>query len=179
MEMELTPGRAWAGEMQAGEILRLTATSGASLVCFNRADLTERFDQARTKVYNMKLWLEPGDKLFSKLNNPMMRVVADGFAPTGRHDLQLGMCQSCAAGLAEALAPWKIAAHVIPMPLNAFMHADIDTASGAIVPTSIRPAAPATLELAAEMDLVVAVAACPDERAAGGARTVGVALARW
>ena len=43
----------------------------------------ERFDQARTKVYNMKLWITTGDVLYSKLNNPMMTIVEDQFAGRG------------------------------------------------------------------------------------------------
>lgn len=176
---ELATDTGWARTIAKGATLRLTAKTGVSLVAFNAHDLTERFDQARTKVYNMKLWLEPGDKLFSKLNNPMMTVRSDGFAPRGRHDLQLGMCTAqsssrhgCLENLTAALTPWAIAAHHVPMPLNAFQHAQIDTKSGLIRRTTVRPDVPVALELVADMDLVVAAAACPDPDAPGTGSSV-------
>lgn len=196
-EIELPRNTAWAGEMARGQILRVTGTTGAAVVCFNAGSLTERFDQARTKVYNMRIWLSAGEQLFSKLNNPMMTMVADGFAPEGRHDLQYGMTsqavlstatreglparwahlkgmsvpdRGCLEALADAVKPWSIAAHEIPMPLNLFQHTEIDTATGIIKPSAVRPKAPVSVDLRAEMDLLVAVSACldleaPDSRA--------------
>lgn len=167
-EIELSPKGGAAFQMRAGHSLRITARSGVSLVAFNAADLGERFDQARTKVYNMKLWLDVGDKLFSKLNNPMMVVIEDGFRPYGRHDLQLGLCSSegeggrtaCLESLVEALAPWNIPAHSIPMSLNAFQNCNVNVASGEIAPAPVHPQPLVTLVLRAEMDLVAAVAVC-------------------
>ncbi len=100
---EVPDGNPWVARMRRGEVLRLTARSIVSLVCFNADDLSERFDQARTKVYNMAVWAGAGDKLYSKLNNPMMAFRSDGFAGHGRHDLQLGF--GAAARLAGLPAP--------------------------------------------------------------------------
>jgi uncharacterized protein YcgI (DUF1989 family) len=167
---ELRCGLGWARRVNAGQLLRVSATSPVSIVAFNAVDLSERFDQARTKVYNMKLWLEPGDKLYSKLNNPMLTVVSDSFAPAGRHDLQLGACVmsgldsgTCFESLATVLAPWKIVPHNVPMPLNAFQHVEIDCVSGKLEPTHVRLESPAVLDLAAEIDLVVAAVTCASE----------------
>ena len=60
-------------------------------VAFNLHDLDERFDQARTKTNQAKLFISTGDVLFSKRNNPMLTIVDDTFTE-GRHDLQKGMC---------------------------------------------------------------------------------------
>ena len=194
----IAPNCGWAARMAGGYTLRISAAGGVSLVCFNAADLTERFDQARTKVYNMRLWITAGEQLFSKLNNPMMAMVADGFAGIGRHDLQYGMCSGpllaraaaegvparyahmkgrpapvhgCHESLAAALQPWGIPPERIPMPLNLFQHTEIDTASGTIRPRPVRPTTPATVDLRAMMDLVVAVATCPDLEAPSGGGT--------
>ncbi len=181
-EIVLAPKEGSAFEMRAGQVIGITAQSGVSLVAFNARDLNERFDQARTKVYNMKLWLDLGDKLFSKLNNPMMTVVEDGFKPYGRHDLQLGHCAGDSAdsaavlrSLTQALAHWNIPAHSIPMPLNAFQSCEIDVVSGAITPVPVPLSSPVTLVLKAEMDLVVAVAECP-AASAGNAAPVRIAV---
>ena len=176
-EIELAPNGSAAFEVCLGQTLRITSRSSVSLVAFNARDLSERFDQARTKVYNMKLWLDLGDKLFSKLNNPMFAVIEDGFRPHGRHDIQLGLCSSagaaeatCLESLAQALAPWNIAAHSIPMALNAFQNCSVDVVSGAIAPAPVRLSAPVTLALTAEMDLVVAVAICQVKSDSGDAQ---------
>jgi len=195
----------WAAMIDKGDVLRVTAMTGVSLICFNAADLSERFDQARTKVYNMRIWIGEGEQLYSKLNNPMMTMAADGFAPLGRHDLQFGMTsgqilataaregrparwahlrgrnvpeQGCHENLVAALAPWKIAAHDIPMPLNLFQHSEIDTATGFIRASVLRPEKPVSVDLRAEMDLVVAVSACLDLEAPASGSDVGVAVLR-
>jgi uncharacterized protein YcgI (DUF1989 family) len=166
MTTEIAPGASWAGEMAAGAELRITARSVASLVCFNAVNLRERFDQARTKVYNMKIWLAAGDALYSKLNNPLMTLVDDGFGGAGKHDAQYPGCRDL---LAPSLAPWSISAMEVPQPLNLLLHADIDTGSGLMTLTGKRPAAPVTMVLRAEIALVVGLAACPDAAADGGA----------
>lgn len=202
-EIELPRSTAWAGDVARGQILRVTAMTGAAVVCFNAGDLTERFDQARTKVYNMRIWLSAGEQLYSKLNNPMMTMVADGFAAEGRHDLQYGMTSravlatasregvparwahlkgkqvpdfGCLEALADAVKPWSIAPHDIPMPLNLFQHTEIDTATGVIRPSPVRPAAPVSVDLRAEMDLVVAVSACLDLEAPASGAPVRLAI---
>jgi uncharacterized protein YcgI (DUF1989 family) len=179
----------WGAEMKQGQVLRFTAMTIIDFVCFNAHNLTERFDQARTKVYNMKIWISTGDKLFSKLNNPMMTILEDQFAGKGLHDLQYGTCSGprfarakeegrlnqyhhghdmpipdhgCWENLQAGLKPWKIRPEEIPSPLNVFQHVVIDTATGEIKHSPIRPGAPIRVDLRAEMDLVVAASACPD-----------------
>lgn len=179
----------WGAEMTQGQVLRLSARTIIDFVCLNAHDLTERFDQARTKVYNMKLWITTGDVLYSKLNNPMMTIIADQFAGQGFHDLQYGTCSGpryarakqegrlgqynhgddiaipdhgCWENLVDGLSRWKVAPEQIPSPLNLFQHVDIDTATGEIRHSLNRPAQAIHVDLRAEMDLVVAASACPD-----------------
>ena len=85
------PNTGWASPVEKGQVLRLTAMTIIDFVAFNAADLSERFDQARTKVYNMKIWVSTGDRIMSKLNNHMMTLTRDPFAGIGTHDLQFGM----------------------------------------------------------------------------------------
>ena len=60
-------------------------------MAFRLNDLSERFDQARTKTNQVKIFITTGDVLFSKRNEPMLTIVEDTFTE-GRHDLQKGMC---------------------------------------------------------------------------------------
>jgi uncharacterized protein len=76
--------------VRKGERLRIHAESIVDVVVFNHGNLRERFDQARTKANQAKLFLTTGDVLYSKFNNVMMTIVEDTFR--GRHDLQYGFC---------------------------------------------------------------------------------------
>jgi uncharacterized protein YcgI (DUF1989 family) len=77
--------------LRKGQRLRVAGKSIVDFVAFNLHDLNERFDQARTKTNQVKIFISTGDILFSKRNNPMLAIVADTFTE-GRHDLQKGMC---------------------------------------------------------------------------------------
>ena len=77
--------------MKTGQRLRITGKSIVDFVAFNLHDLQERFDQARTKTNQVKIFISIGDVLYSKRNNPMLTIVEDTFKE-GRHDLQKGMC---------------------------------------------------------------------------------------
>jgi uncharacterized protein YcgI (DUF1989 family) len=82
-------GRAYV--LKKGQRLRIAGKSIVDFVALNIDDLTERFDQARTKTNQVKIFISTGDILFSKRNNPMLTIVEDSFTE-GRHDLQKGMC---------------------------------------------------------------------------------------
>jgi hypothetical protein len=82
-------GRAYI--VKKGQRLRIAGKSIVDFVAFNLNDLSERFDQARTKTNQVKIFISAGDTLFSKRNNPMLTIVEDTFTE-GRHDLQKGMC---------------------------------------------------------------------------------------
>ncbi len=78
-------------EILRGQGIRVEGRTIADLVAFNLHDLRERFDQARTKTNQAKVFVSTGDVLYSKHNNPMLTIVQDTFVE-GRHDLQKGMC---------------------------------------------------------------------------------------
>jgi uncharacterized protein YcgI (DUF1989 family) len=80
-----------AFEVRKGQRLRIAGRSIVDFVAFNLHELNERFDQARTKTNQAKVFITTGDTLFSKRNNPMLSIIEDSFTE-GRHDLQKGMC---------------------------------------------------------------------------------------
>jgi uncharacterized protein YcgI (DUF1989 family) len=92
LQTEVVPknsGRAYV--VKKGQRLQIAGRSIVDFVAFNLRDLQERFDQARTKTNQVKIFISTGDTLFSKRNNPMLTIVEDTFKE-GRHDLQKGMC---------------------------------------------------------------------------------------
>ena len=81
----------WSCEMGKGERIRITWDVGVmDFVCFNLHQLTDRFDQARTKANMRKLYVTKGDRLYSKLNHVMLTIVEDTYK--GHHDLDYGTC---------------------------------------------------------------------------------------
>jgi uncharacterized protein len=80
-----------AFEIIKGQRLRIAGKTIVDFVAFNLHDLADRFDQARTKTNQAKIFISIGDVLYSKRNNAMLTIVADTFTE-GRHDLQKGMC---------------------------------------------------------------------------------------
>ena len=178
----------WSAEMKQGQVLRILATTTVDFVFFKLPNLRERFDQARTKVYNMKLFITTGDKLMGRNNQHMMTILADGFKD-GTHDLQKGMCSGyrfllakqegrlgeyyprqiseipdhgCYENLSKALAPYGIIPEDIPSPFNLNQHMKIDGVTGKMEHTQVRPKPGNYMDLRAEMDLLVALSACPD-----------------
>src|ERR1041384_6526541 len=92
LKSEIVPENSGAAiEVKKGQRLRIAGKSIVDFVAFNLHDLSERFDQARTKTNQVKIFISSGDVLYSKRNNPMLSIVADTFTE-GRHDLQKGMC---------------------------------------------------------------------------------------
>jgi len=86
-EVHVPHNTGWAGELKQDQVIRISATTTVDFVCLRRQNLRERFDQARTKVYNMKLFITTGDKLMGRNNQHMMTILADGFKE-GTHDVQ-------------------------------------------------------------------------------------------
>jgi uncharacterized protein len=183
-----------AFELKKGQRLRIAGRSIVDFVAFNLNDLTERFDQARTKTNQVKIFISTGDILYSKRNNPMLTIVEDTFKE-GRHDLQKGMCSrkrfqmvaegrskrvfaegvdinpkkadeipdhGCWENLSGALKPWNISPDDVPSPFNVFQCMRIDSDTGIMYDTMIRPKNEALVDLRAEMDLLVAASACPE-----------------
>ena len=77
-------------ELKNGQYIRVIGRSTVDFVAFNRHNLMERFDQARTKTNQLKLFLTKGDALISKDNNVMLTIVEDTWP--WHHDLQKGTC---------------------------------------------------------------------------------------
>jgi uncharacterized protein YcgI (DUF1989 family) len=200
-ERQLLRNTGFALDMKVGQSLRITSQTIIDFVCFNRENLRERFDQARTKANQRKVFISVGDLLISKLNNTMMTITEDTFKE-GHHDLQEGMCsrkrhelaaqrgiweitykrplsamppRGCTENLGAVLAPYGIAVEDVPSPFNIFQHMIIHQDTGELEHSHIRPQPPgAHVTLYAEMNLLAAVSVCPD-MAAGG--TTGAMLA--
>ncbi len=199
-ERQLPRNTGFVFDLAAGQSVRITSQSIIDFVCFNRENLRERFDQARTKANQRKVFISTGDLLVSKLNNTLMTILEDTFE--GHHDLQEGMCSrkrhelaaarglwektygrpvsempphGCTENLSGVLAPYGIPLEDIPSPFNIFQHMIIHQDTGELEHSKLRPKPPgAHVTLRAEMNLLTALSVCPDTSVGG---TTGATVA--
>jgi len=180
-----------AFECFKGQRVKVEGTTIVDFVAFNLHDLSERFDQARTKANQGKIFISTGDWLYSKRNNKMMQIVEDTFIE-GHHDLQKGMCSrkrfelaakhkllfetygmkklkiedlpdhGCWENLSLAVALWNISPDDIPSPFNIFQDMNINITTGTMKNSDLRPKENAYVLFQLKMDCLIAVSACPD-----------------
>jgi uncharacterized protein YcgI (DUF1989 family) len=189
--IELPPNSGASVEVEAGQLLHVRGRTIVDLVAFDRHDLTHRFDQARTKANQGKIFVSVGDVLVSKNNVDMMRIEVDTFE--GHHDLQYGTCSrsrwewalregiaartylrdgqmgpedfpdhGCLENILSGLERYDVPEVDVPSPLNLFQHMEIDGRTGAMRHTTVRPASEGHVAFRVLIDLIVAVSACPD-----------------
>ncbi|MPZ62979.1 MAG: DUF1989 domain-containing protein [Propionibacteriales bacterium] len=172
------PGKEYAAlTLRQGQYLRFVDIEGQQvpdLVCFDLRDLSDELNMANTLLLNRRRELIVGDTLFSVGCNPMMTIVDCSNSTSFSYGsmcsdelnrLRYGIAgtRNCRDNLAAALSPWHISARDIPNAFVPFMNVVVgDDGEMAIrEPTS---EAGDYYELRAEMDLLVAVSNCPQER---------------
>lgn len=171
-----------AALVRRGQRIRVINTHGSQVVdTWAFADpppereRPELLSMAHTRSRNSKIYPGAGDVLFSDRRRPMLTWLED--TSPGRHDTLLPACspaiyaehgcapghRSCAENLQEALAALGVARlPFTPDPLNLFMNIPIGR-DGAVdrQPPLSRPGDHVLLR--AEMDLVIAFSACPQD----------------
>ena len=155
--------------VKKSQTIRVIGESTADFVVFNLRNVKERFDQARTKVDQGKIYATTGDVLISKFNNVMMTIVRDTYR--GTHDMEKGMCSTsfykkwgaqifhiygdiwtklgrkrgaapthgCWENLAKALKPHGVSKEDVPSPLNIFQTMVINAKTGSMRYSMTRP----------------------------------------
>ena len=63
LERQLQRNIGFTFDLKMGQSVRITSQTIIDFVCFNRENLRERFDQARTKANQRKVFLTTGDTL--------------------------------------------------------------------------------------------------------------------
>jgi len=165
-----------------GEQLRIIDIEGGQtgdLIAFS-LDGRERLSNGRSFDYNGSILLSTGAVLWSDRSSPMLTILED---TVGRHDFLYASCSlemyriqhgvsgyhaNCHDNLLAALRERGIAPDSLPIAFNFFMHSEVH-ADGRleILPPKCR--AGDFMVLRAEMDLVIALSACPATGCNGGA----------
>jgi uncharacterized protein YcgI (DUF1989 family) len=188
-EIVISPNTGRAFDLLVGRRARVYGTTIADFVAFDRHNLRERFDQARTKTYNSTIYITRGHMLMTKSNEPLLAVTEDTYEAT--HDMQKGMCSAvryrraaeegrvaeyynreiapadfpdhgCWENLSTALAPYGVPPEDVPSPFNLFQTLELELPSGRLRNTSIRPKPGTYIEFEAQRDSLIAISACPD-----------------
>jgi uncharacterized protein YcgI (DUF1989 family) len=182
MSERIAPRSGVAFRLREGEVLRVTDPEGgqvADLLAFMAGDVGEALSNGRTFDYEETIRLGTGNRLWSNRSNPMLEIVAD---TAGAHDFLLTPCseatfrhfykdkpvhRGCFGNLAEALAPYGVAADAIPVAFNVFMNVPVG-ADGKlrVLPPATRPGD--HIELRALADLVIGLTACSAYDSCGG-----------
>jgi uncharacterized protein len=170
----VSPGSAAGLHLARGQHLRLIDTEGGQtgdLMAFSR-DGRERLSNGRSFDYCGKIFLSTGDVLWSDRSNPMLTIIADD---VGRHDFLYASCSlemyrmqygvtdyhaNCHDNLLAALRELGVQPDTLPTAFNFFMHVEVGPDGRlTILPPKCR--AGDSMVLRADMDLVIAVSACP------------------
>ncbi|HXS89158.1 MAG TPA: urea carboxylase-associated family protein [Steroidobacteraceae bacterium] len=171
----VSPGGGAGVKLARGAHIRLIDIEGGQtgdLMAFS-LDGRERLSNGRSFDYNGKLLLSTGDVLWSDLSNPMLTIVADD---VGRHDFLYASCSiemyrmqygvtgyhaNCSDNLRAALRELGIEPDSVPTTaFNFFMNVEVQPDGRLkILPPKCRKGD--SMVLRAEMDLAIAVSACP------------------
>lgn len=182
-EVRILPAASGVGlRLRRGEQLRIVDTEGGNsgdLVAFS-TDGGERLSNGRTFDYGGKVYLSTGDVLWSDRSNPMLTIVADDI---GRHDFLYSSCSlemyrmqhgvtgyhpNCYDNLLGALRELGVEPDVLPTAFNFFMNVEVQP-DGRLKFLPPRGRAGDSMIVRAEMDLAIAISACPASVCNGGA----------
>ncbi len=163
--------------MRRGQTLRFVDIEGKQvpdLVCFNERDLTEHLNMGNSLLLNKRREFRQGDVLYSVLCNPMMIIVgysneeSYAYGPMCSEELNrirygAAGTRNCRDNFAAALAPWGFNQRQIPNAFVPFMRVEVEP-DGTMEIKEPTSRAGDFYDLKAEMDLLVAVSNCPQER---------------
>ncbi|MDH3475561.1 MAG: urea carboxylase-associated family protein [Rhodospirillales bacterium] len=172
------PARAGkAARVAEGQSVKVVNTHGQQVVdtwAFNAAELGEFMSMEHTRATILKLRPEVGDSLITNRRRAILTLTED--TTNGVHDTLLAACDkerygllgcteyhdNCTDNLSAAMAELGLKEPETPSPLNLFMHIPW-TGAGALSFEEPQTKPGDYVVLRAEMDLVLAFSACPQD----------------
>lgn len=160
-----------------GQRIKVINTHGQQVVdtwAFNRADITEFMSMEHSRAHVLKVIPGPGDIMLTNHRRPILTFLEDNSG--GIHDTLMAACDryrfeglgvkghhdNCTDNLAAGLGELGIKPPETPSPLNLFMN--IPVARGNVLSFEPAVARPGSyVSLRAEMDLIIAFSACPQD----------------
>jgi uncharacterized protein YcgI (DUF1989 family) len=176
---EVIPARKGkAAYVAAGQTVRVINTHGEQVVdtwAFRRDALSEFMSMEHTRPHTLHLVPRVGDVLRSNLRRPMLTLIEDTSA--GVHDTLIAACDrhryaflgvegyhdNCTDNLFAGLAELGLTPPETPSPLNLFMNIPWTPDGSLAFAAPPRPIPGGYVRLRAEMDIVIAFSACPQD----------------
>ena len=169
--------RGAAARVAKGQRITVINTHGAQVVdtwAFSASDVTEWMSMECSRAWFLKLRASVGDTFLTNQRRPILSLVED--TSGGAHDTLIAACDApryrllgveshhdnCRENLHAALAALAIRVPATPSPLNLFMNIPW-TADGTLAWAEPLSAPGSRVVLRAEMDLVIAFSACPQD----------------
>ena len=174
---QIHPGEGFGVEVKKDQYLQIIVVDGkqvADFITIAADDSGERLSTGVTRAKNSSIMLQTGMKLYSNRRNPMFELIED---TVGRHDLLFAACDpkryaddfgleghaNCRDALSAALEGHGLAYDDIPDPVNWFMNVSIQQRGELEIRESLAEKNDYVL-LKAEMDVIAAVSACPQDQ---------------
>ena len=171
-------GDHWLHEIKQGQILRIIDLEGnqaADTLFYNAHDALDRYSAADTIQRQGNLYLTTGTRLMSTRGHPLLTIIAD---TCGRHDTLGGACSresntmrysfevehmhACRDSFLCGIHEWGLGLgkRDITCNINFFMNVPVEPDGSLGIVDGI--SAPGmTVDLKAEMDVIVVVSNCP------------------
>lgn len=175
MKFRIPPRTGVAFELKRHQQLRVIDPQGeqvADLLAYRHDDVGEVLSSGRSIDYAAKIYLSTGDLLYSNRSSVLLEILED---TVGRHDFLLTPCsaemfriiyadehphQGCFGNLANALAPYGIAADSIPTAFNIFMNVLVERETGTVTVRPPLSRAGDSILFEAKQDLIIGLTAC-------------------
>jgi uncharacterized protein YcgI (DUF1989 family) len=175
--VEIPARRGKAAHVRAGQHITIVNTHGTQVVdtwAFNREDVAEWMSMEASRTWFMRLAASVGDSFVTTLRRPILTLVEDTSGCA--HDTLIAPCNApryrllgvtghhdnCRDNLHAALAELAISIPATPPSLNVFMNIPW-TADGRLQWGEPVSAPGSRVVFRAEMDLVIAFSACPQD----------------
>jgi uncharacterized protein YcgI (DUF1989 family) len=176
--IEIPARRGKAVQVARGQDVLVINTHGEQVVdtwAFNRDDLGEFMSMEHTRAHTLGLVPRVGDILRTNRRRPLLTLVED--TSGGVHDTLIAACDryryaflgvegqhdNCADNLKAALAELGLESSHVPCPLNLFMNIPWKQGGELAFAASPKPRPGGYVRLRAEMDLIIAFSACPQD----------------
>jgi len=175
--IEIPARRGMAARVAAGQRVRVINTHGSQVVdtwAFSASDPTEWMSMEASRAWFLRLSARVGDSFVTNHRRPILTLVED--TSGGAHDTLIAPCDApryrllgveghhdnCRDNLHAALGALGLAVPATPSPLNLFMNIPW-TADGRLSWGEPVSTPGSYVGFRADMDLVVAFSACPQD----------------
>lgn len=176
--IEIPARRGKAAFVAEGQSVTVVNTHGQQVVdtwAFNRADLSEFMSNEHTRAHTLHMSPKVGDVLRTNRRRPILTLIED--TSGGIHDTLIAACDphryaflgveghhdNCQDNLFAGMAALGLKPPEVPSPLNLFMNIPWQADGSLAFEAPPKPVPGSIVRFRAEMDLVIAFSACPQD----------------